>query len=312
MTADTHAPLWDFAEDFRTNPEPALCRLQALLLDRRAVLRRVAELRALADDGAAEFAGSNTGGTDLADAVALVCGARLLPQYREGRLTEKHVWQLHRLTCDADALPDAHRRLVAEDAAAPATVEVPTTAYEETRFGLPVTGFTLLARTGRLADLEERLRPWLPFLLRRTGLTADLDEALARQFLSFLRGRMADVQHHGFRDLFPVWVQDFAQARGAAGTLHAAGLNLSPADVEADAVERVLRRPGEGESPWAKSYREAALHTPVRTARDLLTFETPHVREVSCLPNYRRDLFLEARQVLRDGLELFECAASSR
>ena len=93
-------------------------------------------------------------------------------------------------------------------------------------------------------------------------------------------------------------------------TLPAGGLRLSPADVEADAVERVLRRPGEGESPWAKSYREAALHAPVRTTRDLLTFETPHVRDVSCLPNYRRDLFLEARQALRDGLELFECEAA--
>lgn len=344
MTADTQLPLWDFAEDFQANPEPALQRLLALVLDRQAVRRRVAELRACADAGAAEFTAPDTDGTDpagfagcqafaapasacsagkpaegprkpdtranLAEAVALVCGAQVLPLYREGRLTEEHVWQLHRLTCDADALLDAHRRLVEEDAAAPTAVEVPTRVFEETRFGVPITGFTVLARTGRLADLEERLRPWLPFLLRRAGLTADLDDALARQFLTFLRGRMADVQHRGFRDLFPVWVQDFARARGATGQVHADGLLLSGEEVEADAVERVLRRPGEGESPWARSYREAALHAPVRTARDLLTFETPHVRDVSCLPNYRRDLFLEARQVLRDGLELFECEAA--
>jgi hypothetical protein len=205
------------------------------------------------------------------------------------------VCRLGQLTRDPEALLEAHRRLV-EDNGDPGT-ELP----------LGVTGLTVLARAGRVADLEERLRLWLPFLLRRAGLADDLDEALAPQFLDYIRARLEEVRHRRFRELLPVWLRDFARRQNLAERLRADRLQPTPADLEADAVERVLRQPGESESAWAKTFRESALRARVQTAQALLSFESAEVGPVPALPNYRRDLFREARRAHRDGLELFEC-----
>jgi hypothetical protein len=214
------------------------------------------------------------------------------------------------LTRDADALLEAHRRLVGDDAAgfgpenAP---DVPTAAKGGTTLQAQPTGFTALARAGRLADLEERLRPWLPFLLRRVGLSDDLDEALARQFLAYVRTRIEEVRQHRFRDRLPVWLSDFAEQQHLAQRLRAERAQPTADDLEADAVARVLRRAGENEAGWARVFRESALRSGVQTARALLAFEAAEAGDVPALPSYRRDLFLEARRTHRDGLELFEC-----
>src|SRR5205085_2896742 len=107
-----------------------------------------------------------------------------------------------------DALLAAHRRLLEEEEeqaapTGPAAGAVPAPSLDDTALPPALSGFTGLARAGRLADLEERLRPWLPFLLRRAGLADDLDEPLARQFLAYVRRRVPEVQQRSFRELLP-------------------------------------------------------------------------------------------------------------
>jgi hypothetical protein len=196
-----------------------------------------------------------------------------------------------------------------------AVADVLTAAKSNTAVQATLTGATALIRSGRVGDLEDRLRPWLPFRLRWAGLTDDLDEALAQLFLvfvlDFVRTRFEEVRQHRFRDLLPVWLSDFARQQNLAARLRPDRLSPSATDLEADAVERVLRRAGEHEAPWAKAFREAALHASVRTAQGLLSFETAEARDIRALPNYRRDLFSEARREYRKGLELFECDVSA-
>jgi hypothetical protein len=309
---DLDVALLNFADEYALHPEPALYRLQLLLLDEDTCLARVALLRTLAAS-----AGRESSHGDVRQAVeafrpeiALLLEEGLFAAHAAGRLTPERVRRLDQLTRAPEALLEAHRRLAADDHDAtpdPAAGAPPAAEKDDTALPERLNDLTVLARAGRVADLEERLRPWLPLLLRRAGLTDDLDEALARQFLAYARTRVDEVRHRRFRELLPVWLSDFARRRDLAGRLRTDGLQPTPADLEADAVERVLRRAGENESAWAKGFRESALRARVRTAQDLLSFEAAEVGGVPALPNYRRDLFREARRAYRDGLELFEC-----
>jgi hypothetical protein len=80
---------------------------------------------------------------------------------------------------------------------------------------------------------------------------------------------------------------------------------LTEAELEADAVEDVLRKAGPNETNWAKAFRTAALHAHLPTARQLLAFQADEESNAA-LPNYRRDLFHEVRRLHRDGLKAFE------
>ena len=304
---DLDVALFDFAAEYAQDPARALYRLHFVVLDEDTCLGRIAFLRALA--------GAAGRGRDLPQAarpfdpeIALLCEDGLFAADAAGRLTPERVGRLDRLSRDPDALLETHRRLTGEVAGDPPAVpaESATAVKSEAPVRSGLTGFTALARAGSVADLEDRLRPWLPFLLRRAGLTDDLDEALARQFLAHIRKRAGEIRQRRFRELLPVWLSDFAREQDRAGRLRADRLRPSAADLEADAVEQVLRRAGEREAPWATAFREAALRAPLRIALALLAFEAVEVGAVAALPNYRRDLFHEARRAYRDGLELFE------
>jgi hypothetical protein len=306
---DLDVALSDFAAEHDQGPERALCRLQLLLLDEDTCLARVAYLRTLAAAARGE-----SPPRDLPDALhpfreefRLLGEEGLFAARAAGRLTPDVVRRLDRLTRDPDALLEAHRQLAADEGAhGSLPAGAPEAAKDETALGAEGTGFTALARAGRVAEVEDRLRPWLPFLLRRAGLADDLDEALARQFLAHVRTRLGEARQRRFRDLLPAWLSDFASQHGLAGRLRPDRLRPSAGDLEAFAVERVLRRAGEDESPWARAFRESALRQQVHDAEALLAFEPAGAGSAPALPNYRRDLFHEARRAHRDGLELFE------
>jgi hypothetical protein len=306
---DLDSALFDFAEEFTHHPERALCRLQLLLLDEDTCLARVAFLRELTGSAGPDF-------RQTVDAfrpeIALLCEEGLFAAHAAGRLTPDRVRRLDRLTRASEALLEAHRQLVAEEgvAEAPAATAVPAAGRDDTALPARLTGFTDLVLVGRIADLEERLRPWLPFLLRRAGLSDHLDEALAQKFLAHVRRRIQEVRARRFRELLPGWLSDFAQQENLAARLRAGRLQPTAADLEADAVEQVLRRPGENESAWAKGFRDSARRAAVQTAQALLSFELAEVGNVPALPSYRRDLFREARRAHRDAVELFECHRS--
>jgi hypothetical protein len=174
------------------------------------------------------------------------------------------------------------------------------------------TGFTnwaraYLAGSGSLADLENRLRPWLPYRLRDAGLTPELDQDLADKFLAHLRTRLAEVKQRRFRELLPGWLAEFAQQQGLADRLKREQVVPTPARLEAEAVELVLVKVGPQEADWARRFRESALRSRLPTARALLAFTTAETVDTPALPNYQRDLFLEARRTYGEGLELFEC-----
>jgi hypothetical protein len=313
---DLDAALFGFAEEYARERERALYRLQLLVLDEDTCLARVAFLQALA-----EASGRLSSPQDVRQAVgsfrdeiALLCQEGLLTAHAAGRLTPDRVARLDKLTRDPEALLEAHRRLVGEGeelarqkpgsgATSPAKDDTGSTAQPS--------GFTALARAGRVANLEERLIPWLPFLLRRSGLSDDLDKGLARAFLAYVRTRIDEVRQRRFRELLPEWVRDFARQQNRADRLRADWAAPTAADLEAVAVERVLRRASEDESEWARRFRESALRSGLHDARALLSFEPAEVGDVAALPSYRRDLFSEVRRAKQEGLELFECEAAA-
>src|SRR5262249_54033807 len=134
-----------------------------------------------------------------------------------------------------------------------------------------------------------------------------LDEPLAERFLEFVRSRRDEIKQQRFRELLPVWLREFARQERVEERLRTDRLLPTPADVEADAVELVLTGATERETDWVRTFRNAAQDSGVRTTRALLVFEPPAGASALALPNYRRELFLEAQRKLRVGLELFEC-----
>jgi hypothetical protein len=301
--------MFDFADEYAQNPERALYRLQFLLLDEDTCVARVAFVRALAAGRESPLRDVRQPAGALRAEITLLCEEGLFAAHAAGRLTPERARRLAQLTRDPDALLEAHRRLIGEDGddtPPPAAGGLTAAKDETTQHGQP-TGFTALARAGRLADLKERLRPWLPYRLRQAGITRDLDAALAGRFLDYVQTRIEEVRHRRFRELLSVWLSDFARQQDLAEGLQAGHLQPTAADLEADAVEQVLLRPGEHEAAWAKLFRESALRSRVPTARALLAFQAAEAANAPALPNYRRDLFLEVRRAHRDGLELFEC-----
>jgi hypothetical protein len=313
---DLDTALFDFAEEYAREGERALYRLQLLVLDEDTCLARVAFLQALAQDAGRQSPplDARQAVRSFGDEIALLCEEGLLAAHAAGRLTPDRIARLDKLTRDPEALLATHRRLVGDgedsDPARPGP-DATSPTKDDTGSTTRPAGFTELVRAGRVADLEDRLRPWLPFLLRRAGLADGLDEGLARLFLAYVRTRIDEVKDRRFRELLSVWVRDFARQQNRAGRLRPDPAAPTAADLEADAVERVLRRAGDDESEWARSFRESALRSGLHDARALLSFEPAGVGDVAAMPSYRRDLFSEAHRAKQEGLELFECEAAA-
>src|SRR4051794_20991818 len=106
---DLDLMLFDFEAEFAADPEQALRRLHLLALDGRACRGRGTLLAALGDTGRPRDAG-------LTVALRLVCDVGLLRAWRDGAIGSDECRALHRLSCDPDALLEAHRRLVGPSA----------------------------------------------------------------------------------------------------------------------------------------------------------------------------------------------------
>lgn len=287
-----------FPEEFADDPTRALDRLQFLLLDEPTCRARVAWLESLRDAAGKPLIARTPEdiATQYAGELALLGDDGVFAALAAGRLTPEWVDRLARLLRDPDALLVAHRRLVGDDG--PAAADQPTSV-----------GVDTAVHRGR-RDLVADLQPWLPILLVRAGLADAPDDRLAHDFFHFLRPLLGDVEPGPLRDRLPDWLTAFADEKQLLARLRRDRLHLTAADVQADAVARVLHRGSPTEPSWATDFRKAALAAKLATPQDLLAFPPPGP-PASALPNYRRDLFREALRAAQDGLQLFEFEATA-
>jgi hypothetical protein len=280
MTTDLDLAFHDFAHAFTTTPDEALAAFQLLLLRRDLCRARVAFLRRLS------YGAAKPG--NFEQEVALIRDPGTLVAVEQGTLS---LARLASLSCHPDALWQAH--LAATDSEAPAP---PPGGDSEVLLG---TSFTTLARTDRLDELRERLRPLLPFLLEHRGLPA----ALAGDFLDFVVSQVPRMGPRRFRDVLPDWLQEFARARG----LTVAATSFTDEDFRAltgrSAVARVLDRVGASEPDWARNYRTFARSHILRTPGELRSLEAPAaLADEPDLPIFRRGLAAEAERVQQEDL----------
>ena len=108
--------MFDFAGEYAQDSDRALYRLQFLLLDEDICLARVALLRAMVAARKPDSASGQEEAESFGDEIALLCEEGLFTAHASGRLTPERVRRLQRLTGNADALLEVHRRLVGDDA----------------------------------------------------------------------------------------------------------------------------------------------------------------------------------------------------
>jgi hypothetical protein len=146
-------------------------------------------------------------------------------------------------------------------------------------------------RKGQQGTWEERLKPWLPALLRRTDLPQTPDD-----LLTSLREQLSTLGRRRLGEALSEWLT----------------VSIDPAFVSAAAVEQVLEQGAQGESPWATAVRSRLRQMGLRTPKDLLSVELPaELTGNPALPSYLRDLYREAHRTERAGLELFGLSATA-
>jgi hypothetical protein len=125
-------------------------------------------------------------------------------------------------------------------------------------------GLTVTARN-RPDLLPERLRPWLPFLLRHAGL----EEALAEPLLTFIVARLPQMGEGRFRHLLPAWLEEFARQQGRGGQLRPLHFDnefhkAARAEALARVLPRVAAQAAQGETAWEKRLRQRAADPALR------------------------------------------------
>jgi hypothetical protein len=116
--------LLDFEEAYKRNSSAAVRLLLLLLLDEAACRTRVAYLLRLKAEGQDSGAPLPSRPTErpFDEEIRLICDVGLPAALDEGKLTPEVVHRLYRLTCDPDALLEAHRKLIEPPPTPPALV----------------------------------------------------------------------------------------------------------------------------------------------------------------------------------------------
>jgi hypothetical protein len=239
--------------------------------------------------------------------IGLLSEEGLFAAHVAGRLIPERVLGLDRLTRDPGALLHAREALTA-DASGPwgaAGGTAAATAHEATTVAEQSTGgFTSLVAAARWPELSERLRRYLPDMLRITHLSATLGEEL-RAFLVD-RARTVGFRGRRFGEVLPEWLTAFAQQ-------HRAPLPrpLTRDDwesvLEGWSVRTVLQTETPGEPEWACKFRELALRRGVASGQELLRMRLPEPYDrVPALPMFRRDLLSQAQKERDEALRFFE------
>jgi hypothetical protein len=299
----------DFAEEYQKHPEQALYALQALLLDQASVRGRVAflhELGALSETDLPDVAPERER-SDFTEEIRLIREIGTIRAVEEHKLDPQ---RLAALICDPEALWRAHRALVSEDEGVEPTPAptTPVTARSETSPETTPGTFTNLAVGGRWPELADRLRPYLPEVLQAVGL----DVALAGPLLKFIQeqARSTTLQGRHFRQLLPVWLNEFAAAHGKemARPLRQEEWEaiLRPI-VERTASRIILEEEPAGQPSWAREFRRIALERRAGSLQDLLLIELPEESVPAlALGSFRRDLATRIDRKRETALRLFE------
>lgn len=309
MKLDMDLVLFDFAGAFgdgKQGPaEQALYVLQTLLLDETTCRARIEFLRGLEEQAENNFqdlrAKKLSGGSFAAEIQAMM-EIGTFPAFAQGLLRPE---RLAALSCDPDALWEAHQALTADDyePCAVAARPTPTTAAVEMPLAATAAGFTMLARTGRQDELRDQLRPWLPALMELVELPLDRAEAL----LAFLLEQAKQLGNRRFRDALPGWLEEFGRQHRSDKLLAEARIPDWHAFLERAAVRRVLAEGPANEPEWARQVRRLALDEKAATAQVVLLLRLPEeLAQKTGLPIFQRDLFTQIRQRHQEAARLFE------
>jgi hypothetical protein len=281
MTAiDLDLVFFRFADAYHDNAEQAVHALYALLLDESACRRRgefLRRLSLLANREQPERLPERP--TDHSQTIRRIVEVGIGEALRDRSI---HVEQLDALTCDPDALWQAHRALLEEG-------ETP---------GPTGSGLTGLALGGDWEQFAARLEPYLPFVLQGMGL----DLALVKEALPFVVERARTISPgQRIRDLLPAWLGELARREVRTPTTeewHAL--------VERAALAIVLSNKPAGEPPWATRFRDQALGTPLTSWQDVERLAAPAEAAPSVFPLFRRDLLTQVRKQRTEAIALWE------
>jgi hypothetical protein len=270
----------DFAEAHDRDPRQAVALALALLLDARACRARVAFLEAVA--------GWPRSPGDFSSEVRLLAEVGLARALRERRLSCE---RLDALLRDPTALWQAHTALVGEEP-----------VFSVCSIGEPLGGFTDMLSTGRWPALEERLRPYLPAVLRFVGLEREPAEGVLAYVLQRAR---EDTTGKRFRDLLPAWLEDYARFRGLDGLPRPLRIDDWLALIEEGAVQLVLAREEPTEPDWAQQFRRGALAQRVGSWPEVELLAPPE-QAGSAFAVFRRNLLVQIQRERDKAVALFE------
>lgn len=301
-TIDLDLLLMDFAQGWQEKPEQALAALQELLLDETACLARMEMLRRVAKQAQERFPNlpGKSGPTDFAAEIRAIIQTSPFHALQEGKLDPE---RLHALTCDPDALWQAHLALVEEEGLeepSPVSGSVEGSEATESQASPVRPGLTLLVRQGRMKEAEEGLRPYLRPLLRR----AELPEDLAEELLAFVLKRASKLEEgRPFRDAVLDWVSDFAHERKMQAALAGFEKRDWLAIAEEGAVRQVidaqfLRSPQPG---WANDFLRLCRKSQVSTLQELASVEL--AGDYPALPGFRRNLMELGERKRNQGIQ---------
>lgn len=314
MNIDLDLVMLDFEQAYGDDPRAALHAVMALLLDRDACQARIELLRQVAEGARVDFPDlrARAGQDDFADVIRRIESPGTIRAVQQGLLDPD---RLHQLICHPDALWQAHLTLTEFPDDPPETDGAATTDHEthlsaagDTHMGqAQAEGGTItqLAAERDWDALKAQLRRFLPPLLLHVGL----DVGLTDELLEFVVSRAGDLQGRRFRECLARWLGEFADQL----EIQQPPAELSTEDwvriIETTAVTDVLSQTAADEPDWARTWRQTALQQQPTTPRQLLSVELPESsadRRIPALADFRREVYLDARQQVDQDLRLLE------
>jgi hypothetical protein len=282
----------DFREAFAQDKAQALSDLLLLVTNPNLCLRRVACLRA-----ARRHLNRPVPPRPVSDLTARPEG--LFGVIAE-ELTPAQVEELHLLSCDPDALWNAHRVLCAAPDPQPDPSPVPVSA------GSPYGGLTLMARDPNgIERVLEALAEYAPFWMEWYGLPAER----ANDFLAFVRTKLPIGETVRFRDSWPVWLTEFASIQKASRSLTSEELWKQ---VPRLGWQKALTAFASTGAPWKKKLKDILLARTDLAPQDIESLPLD-ARELGTdnltLTKARRDLSWDIEQAQQHALRVHDLAS---
>lgn len=306
MRPDLDLVLLDFEEIWDRDPQAAVQAVESLLRDHSTCEARVEMLRQME-----RYAEKQpelpplVPREDFTREIELLVDPGLVEAVDRNLIARE---RLGALICDPDALLAAHGAISrTEHGGSPVgpagDTRVEASGDEVTGPSTSGSGFTELVRRGRWREVEARLRPWLPDLLRHMGLSDQLTEPL----MEFIGEQASQLGGRRFSEVLPAWLDEFAREQGAVPRRSLRTEEEWRDFVEPSALRQVLQVEIPHEPDWVRRFRDAAIEERIGSLAALLNFE-PVVslaspEDVAAL---RRELVHEASDKREEARRLFE------